>query len=139
MSYAYSPALQSAIFAVLTADAALDSLVSGAIFDMAPSGATPARFVALGPEIVTAKSDVSGTGAEHEFEIYVVSETDGFFTIKEIAARISTLLDGAALTLSEGHLSALQFLRAEALRNTTDDTRRVRLWFRARVDQHLPV
>ncbi len=139
MSYSFSPALQTAIYTALIEDETLVSLVDGAIFDMAPDGSTPDRFVAIGPEKVVEKSDVSGRGAEHEVEVYVVTESDGFYTIKEIAARISTVLDGADLTLSTGYLSALQFLRAEALRNTSDDTRRVRLWFRARVDENLPV
>ena len=88
MSYASGPALQTAIFAHLTADTTLDDLVDGAIFDMAPGAAVPDRFVAIGPERVTRFDDASGDGAIHEFEVFVVSETDGFLALKEIAARV---------------------------------------------------
>lgn len=137
MSYAHAPMLQSAIFNALSTDATLDGLVSGAIFDMAPGGVVPARFIALGPEKVSVRTDASGCGAVHEFEVMVVSESDGFLALKEIAARISSVLDGADLTLNGGTLVSLGFLRAQALRRTTDDTRRVRMFFRARTDSEI--
>lgn len=134
MSFASSPALQAAVFTTLSGDATLSGLVSGAIFDMAPDGAVPARFVAIGPEKVQRLGDATSDGAEHIFEVFVVSESDGFFALKEIAARVSDLLHGADLSLSTGTLISLTFERAEALRRTTDDTRRVRMFFRARID-----
>lgn len=137
MSYANAPALQSAIYNALSGDATLDGLVSGAIFDMAPGGVVPARFVALGPEKVAVQTDASGCGAVHDFEVMVVSESDGFLALKEIAARVSEVLDGAALPMGTGALVSLAFTRAQALRRTTDDTRRVRMFFRARTDSEI--
>jgi len=59
MSYAVSAALQVAVFGALSGDAALDALVSGAIFDADPTGALPAQYVSLGAERARDRSDGS--------------------------------------------------------------------------------
>lgn len=134
MSYHLAPALQTALFQHLAADAALDALLSGAIYDAIPPATPPATYVLIGPEEVTDASDKTGHGAEHRLTISVLTNATGFLPAKTIAARIAELLDAPALTLSHGRLVALWFDRAEARKIEGDQTRRIDLRFRARVE-----
>ena len=134
MSYAIAPSLQAAVYDALIADGDLDALVGDAIFDMAPEGTVPDRFVALGPEKVQARGSVDGLVSEFTFEILVVGKVGGFLPIKEIAARVTEVLHDADLPLTLGSLRQLSFQKAEAFRRVSDDTRRVRLFFVARVE-----
>lgn len=134
MSYVIGPALQAAIFAHLAGDAALQAQVAGAIFDAIPPATPPETYVLIGPEDVFDRSDKTGHGAEHRLVISVVSNATGFLAAKEIAARISDLLDAPALVLSRGRLVAMWFDRAEARKIEGDQTRRIDLRFRARVE-----
>lgn len=134
MSYGVAAALQEAVYAHLQGDATLTALIGDAIFDAEPSGTLPTLYVTLGPETVRMKSDVSGSGAQHEFEIGVVTENAGFQAAKEVAAAISDALSGADLVLSRGSLVNIWFYRASAARDEVGTLRRVSLTFRARVD-----
>ena len=136
MSYAMSSALQSAVFTYLDADPALQTLVGGAIFDVAPSGGLPGLYVLLGPEDVTDRSDGTGAGAIHDFVISVVSDGDGFQAAKTVAAAVSDALVDAPLALSRGRLVSLNFLRARALRVAKGTQRQIDLRFRARVEDN---
>lgn len=133
MSYGVSAALQAAVFGALSGDAVLDGLVAGAVFDAEPSGALPASYVSLGAERVRDRSDVSGGGAMHEFDVSVVTEGDGFFAAKQIAAAVSDALVDAPLVLSRGRLVSLRFYKAKAARVEAGRVRRIDLMFRARV------
>jgi len=134
MSYALAPALQSAIFAALSADTTLDGLVNGAIYDAAPPGSLPTLYVSLGDEDVRDASDKTGQGAVHEITLSVVSDTAGFLTAKDVAAVISDILIDADLALSRGRLISLSFVSAKARRVQDSDARRIDLRFRARVE-----
>jgi len=134
MSYGVALALQIAVFQRLTAHAPLTTLVGSAIYDAPPTGILPAIYVALGPETARDRSDKTGRGAEHEFTISVVTEASGFATAKAAAAEVSDALVDAPLTLSRGHLVALNFFRAVAARIGTGDQRQIDLIFRARVE-----
>lgn len=131
MSYQAAAALQSAIYARLTGFAALSGV---SIVDAMPAGTAPGTFVLIGPEQVLDQSDKSGGGAEHRFEIAVISDASGFLTAKQVAGAVSQALVDVALTLSTGHLVALQFLRATARRLEAGDTRRIDMTFRARIE-----
>jgi hypothetical protein len=133
MSYAMSLALQAAVFARLTADAALGDLVGTAVFDALPPGDVPSIYVALGTEKVTDASDGSGAGAVHEFTVSVVTDRAGFASAKRAAAAVSDALLGAPLPLSRGRVIGFRFHKAAAARVGTGDTRRIDLIFRARV------
>jgi hypothetical protein len=136
MSYVIAPALQAAIFARMEGDASLQALVGDAIYDAIPPATPPASYVLIGPEEVFDRSDKTGHGAEHRLVISVVSNAMGFLAAKEIAARISELLDAPALVLSRGRLVGLWFERAEARKIEGDQTRRIDLRFRARVEDN---
>lgn len=131
MSYAASAALQSAVYGRLTSFPALSGVT---IVDAVAPGAGKGKFVLLGPETVTDRSDKTGAGAEHLFQVSVVSDDTGFLSAKAIAGHVSDALVDANLSLSAGHLVALSFVRATARRLKEGDHRRIDLIFRARVD-----
>lgn len=132
MSYGMAVALQSAVFAALTANQQVMTLSGGAIHDALPSGPVAPLLVVIGPEQVRDASDKTGAGAVHDFSVTVVSAAAGFSGAKALAAAISDALSGADLVLSRGRLVALAFVRARARR--VDGAREIELWFRARLD-----
>ena len=129
MSYGAAPALQTAVFQLLTAASALTGV---AIYDAVPPNAT-GTFVLIGPEEARDQSDKTGAGAEHQIVISVITDATGFLSIKTIAADISDALIGVPLVLSRGTLINLLFLRASARRIEEGETRRIDLTFRARI------
>lgn len=134
MSYGIGAALQAAVYQRLVGDAALGALVGGAIFDAVPPGTVAGTYVSLGPEDVRDASDATGSGAEHDFVVSVVTDEAGFQAAKAAAAAVSDALLGAALTLARGRLVGLWFLRARARRVDTGALRRIDMTFRARVE-----
>ncbi|MGH1356063.1 MAG: DUF3168 domain-containing protein [Thalassovita sp.] len=136
MSYAMSAALQGAVFQHLIADATLSGLVGANVFDAVPSGVVPDTYVSLGPELVRDRSDKSNAGAEHEFTVTVYTTEAGFEAAKEVAAAICDALVDADLILSRGHLIALNFFKAQAVRDRKGQGRRIDLKFRARVEDN---
>jgi hypothetical protein len=130
MSYASSEALQAAIFAQLTAAAALAGV---AVLDAVPSSAAIGTFVLIGPETVRDQSDKTGAGAEHRLIISVISDAEGFRAAKAVAAAVCDALIDAPLVLTRGNLVGLSFLKATAKRLDAGATRRIDLTFRARV------
>jgi len=133
MSYGVSASLQTAVYQALVGDATLAALVGSNIFDALPSGVLPPLYVALGPELVSDKSDQTGAGAMHQFTVSVVTDTAGFSTAKQAAGAVSDALVDADLTLNRGTLVALNFHRAKAVRIGAADERRIDLTFNARV------
>lgn len=131
MSYSASAALQSAIFAQLSAAPALSGV---SIVDAMPPGVPAGSFVLLGPEVAVDQSDKTGAGAEHRVEIAVISDAAGFLPAKTIAAAVSDALVDADLTLAVGRLVSMTFARATARRLDDGTTRRIDLQFRARVE-----
>jgi hypothetical protein len=134
MSYGMAGALQAAVFARVSGDAVVAGLVGDAVYDAVPPGALPALYVSLGPEVVRDRSDKTGSGAEHEFSVAVVSDAAGFAAAKAVAGAVSDALVDAELTLVRGRLVGLWFLRAKAARVGTGERRRIDLTFRARVE-----
>lgn len=133
MSFAMSGPLQAAVYAALTADAALAAVVGTAIYDAVPTGALPAIYVRLGSETAADASDGSGAGAVHQFTVSVITTSPGFSQAKTAAAAISDVLHGGDLSLSRGRLVYLRFERARASRVESAATRQIDLRFAARV------
>lgn len=132
MTYAVSRALQSALYARLSADPALSALVGPHVYDAMPPGPRPPLYVALGPEVVRDRSDGTGRGADHDLAIAVVTDEPGFSRAKDAASAISDALLQAGLPLTRGRLVSLLFLRAQAARK--GELRQIDLIFRARVE-----
>jgi hypothetical protein len=131
MSYNAAAALQSAVYAQLTGWPGLDGV---SVVDAIPSGSSLGTFVLIGPEQVLDQSDKTGDGAEHRFDVSVISDDAGFLSAKLIAADISQALVGASLALSVGTLISVAFLRANARRLDEGAIRRIDLQFRARIE-----
>ena len=132
MSAAASGALQAAVFARLSADAALGAIVGGAIHDAVPPGPVPGLFVSLGEETIRDRSDMTGRGAEHRFVVSVISDAAGFAEAKAAADAVSDALAEADLTLARGRLVYLHFASARARRTARGRMRRIDLTFVAR-------
>ena len=133
MTYALGASLQTAVYGRLASDPALDALVAGAVFDTIPDDA-PDLFVAIGPERVSGRLDVTGSGAVHDISVSVVTRRGGYFSAKDAAGRVSEALTGSVLAMTRGRIVSIRFLRARTRRDEGEGTRRVDLWFRARVD-----
>ena len=131
MSYAAAAALQSAVYARLTGYSALAGVT---VVDAVAPGSGGGKFILLGPETASDKGDKGHRGAEHQFQVSVISDETGFLTAKVIAAHVSDALIGAALSLSAGVLVDLSFIRAIARRLNQGEQRRIDLVFRARID-----
>lgn len=133
MSYAISAALQELVFAALSGNTVVTSLVGGNIFDAAPSGTLPEIYVVIGDERVRDRSDQSGQGASHDLAIIIHSSQAGFQGAKALAAAICDALLAPIGALTRGQLVNMTFLRANARRDDSGTTRRIDLIFRARV------
>ena len=131
MSYAAAAALQTAVFGTLTAAPALAGV---SVVDAMPPGTTPGTFVLIGPEVAVDQSDGTGAGAEHRFDVSVISDAHGFMTAKAVAAAVSGALLAGGMTLGTGHLVSVNFQRAVARRLDEGTVRRIDLTFRARVE-----
>ena len=127
-------ALQGAIYDALLADASLAALVGTAIYDAIPAGALPETYAVLGDEIITDRSAVLCVATRHDFTISVLSTAPGYGQAKAVSAAIVNALITASLTLDEGHLVYLNFLRARAARVGTRKTRRIDITFRAMIE-----
>lgn len=135
MSYAVTAALQSAVFARLAGDGAVQAAVGGAVYDaVPPDPGLPQTYVAIGPEEARDRSDKTGRGAEHDFTVSVVSRAAGFQPAKVAAAAVSDALVGAEMALSRGRLVEIVFLRARARRLDDAAVRQIDITFRARVE-----
>ncbi|MBO9444702.1 DUF3168 domain-containing protein [Ruegeria sp. R14_0] len=135
MSYGVSAALQAAVFQLLSDNAQVSALASGAIYDAVPAGAVPQTYVTLGPEEVRDASDRSGNGAVHRFTVSVVSEAAGFGAAKTLAGAVCDALEEGTPSLDRGRLVGLWFERASARRTGTGGAiRQIDLRFRARVE-----
>jgi hypothetical protein len=89
----------------------------------------------LGPERVRGRSDATASGAVHEVRISVVTTRNGFLDAKRVAGRVSDALERGTLTMTQGRVVSMRFLRARAQRDEGEATRRIDLWFRARTDE----
>lgn len=131
MSYAASAALQGAVYQRLTT---WSTLAGVSVVDAVPPRAGKGTFILLGPETVTDQSDKSGAGAEHTFQVVVISDAKGFIEAKTVAGHVSEALVTVGLTLATGSLVGMTFVRASAKRLNSGDSRRIDLTFRARIE-----
>lgn len=130
MSFAASAALQTAIFARLSATPALSGV---ALHDAQPP-AVAGTFILLGPEEVRDASDQSGAGAVHRVTLSVISDAEGFLAAKTLAVTVSDVLSDAPLVLSRGRVVSVRFERGRARRLAAGSIRRIDLTFRIRVE-----
>jgi nucleoid DNA-binding protein len=121
-------ALQAAIFSRLTGDATLTGMIgAGAVFDRRLTGKTM-PYVVLS-EIAT--NDFGPDAEEHLVTIEAWSDAEGRKQAQEIAARVKTLLDGAALSLTGFSLVNLTHRSTRARREPKTRAHVAQMVFRA--------
>lgn len=127
-------ALQEAVFATLSADSALATLLGGArIYDGVPRNAD-APYVHLGEATARDWSTATEDGTEVTFAIVVWTRTPGRSEALEITDRVVVLLHDAALSLTGHRLVNLRHLTTETARNDRPEGRRAVVRLRARVE-----
>lgn len=132
MSHLLSDVLQRVLYERLSTDSALAAIVGTHVYDAMPAGPVPDLYVLLGEEAVADASDISGSGAVHDFAISVMSSADSFLILKEAAAAIHAALFASPLSLTRGHVVGLWF-RASRAKRSASGQRKIDLKFRARL------
>lgn len=125
-------ALQSAVFAALSADATVQSLlgVPPRIYDAAPRDAA-FPYAVLGDGKESAFDTATEEGSEHVFAITAWSQGGGHKEAKSIADAIRFRLNNATLSLDGHALVDLRFVECAYARETDGETYSATLRFRA--------
>jgi hypothetical protein len=128
-------ALRKAIRAALIADPALSGLLGGAfVFDEAPRGAA-LPYVAFGDSQTRDWSTATDRGIEQFLPLNIWSQQRGLAEALTIAARVTDLLDDAALALDGWRLVNLRLVASETKREANGRLARASLRFRAAMEQ----
>ena len=127
-----SLALQSAIYAALTANADLTAATGGSprVFDDVPPG-TSYPYVTFGQAIERDWSTGTEAGREHTVTLHVWSRASGRREVHQIAALIRAALHDAALALAGHRLINLRHEFTDARREPDGETSHALLRFRA--------
>jgi hypothetical protein len=123
-------ALQSAVFAALTADATLQSLIDTRLYDAVPLNPT-FPYVVLGDGKETNADTATEEGSEHQFVVTVWSQGGGHQESKSIANAVRFRLNNATLSLDGHALVDMRFLNCDYARQTDGQTYSATLSFRA--------
>jgi len=123
-------ALQSAVFAALTADATLQSLIDTRLYDAVPLNPT-FPYVVLGDGKETNADTATEEGSEHQFNVTVWSQGGGHQESKSIADAVRFRLNNATLSLDGHALVDLRFQDCEYARESDGQTYSATLSFRA--------
>lgn len=123
-------ALQQAVFAALSANAAVQSAVASRIFDAVPETAA-LPYIVLGEASEKNNATASEAGSAHTLSLHIWSRSGGTREIKQIAGVVRACLDHAALTLSGHTLIDIRFASADYSRQSDGKTFRAVLRFAA--------
>jgi hypothetical protein len=125
-------ALQTAIFAALSADANIKSVLGDPprIYDEVPRNAAM-PYLVLGDDKESDWSTSTDSGTEHALVLQVWSRGRGRKDSKTVAAIVGASLDDAALTLTGHKLIGIKHQSSEFLRQTDGRTYRAVMKFRA--------
>jgi len=133
MSVQNSYDLQRAMYDRLSTDPAIVAAIGGHVYDALPAGQLPDLFISLGVESFVDRSDKTGSASQHDTTVAVIASQPGFLAAKELAADVAFALGEDPLQLAHDQTSTLEFLRAEARRDTDSQTRRIDMVFRVRI------
>jgi hypothetical protein len=122
--------LQAAIFAALSADSTLQSLIGTRLYDDVPR-APVFPYVVIGDDAETNWDTATEQGSEHIVGIDVWSQGGGHKESKAIADAVRAVLDGAALSPSGQTLIDIRYQGAAFTRADDGETYRAALKFRA--------
>lgn len=125
-------ALQSAIYAALSGDTAIRSLLGTPprLYDAVPRGAA-FPYAVLGDGKETNFDTATEAGSEHVFPLTVWSRSGGHQEAKSVADAIRFTLNNATLSLDGHALVDLRFLDCTTARDTDGETYSATLRFRA--------
>ena len=123
--------LQKALFAALTSDAGVVSLLGGAkVFDHAPAH-VGFPYVTFGRASIHDWSTDTDRGSEHLLAIHIWSKARGKKEAFAIMARVQAVLDDTSLYLEHHHLFSLRLVASEVAYDDDIDVHRGLLRFRA--------
>ena len=125
-------ALRGAIFARLSADAELASLMGGSLrlYDEPPRGSEPV-YAVFGPAAARDRSTDTDQGHEHEAAIVVWAKPGSARTALLVAERMADLLHGADLALAGQRLVLLRVIALESDRDLATNLARATLRLKA--------
>lgn len=125
-------ALQSAVFAALSADDTLQSLLGTPprLYDAVPLNPV-FPYAVLGDGRETSAGTATEEGSEHEFTVTVWSQGGGHQESKSIADAIRFRLNNATLSLDGHALVDLRFVDCDYARESDGETYSATLRFRA--------
>ncbi len=124
-------ALQKAVFAALSGDSALTSVIgSGRIYDDVPRD-TEFPYVTFGQSQVRDWSTGTDDGLEHVFTLHVWSRENGKREVHEVMDLLMSALHQAPLALTAHRLVNLRHEFSEARRETDGETYRGLVRYRA--------
>lgn len=136
MTYALSSGLQTAVYQHLAGAPEIAALIGDRVYDAPVKGiGLNQEYVIIGEETVKPNDSMTSTGAIHDFEVTVVSNRDGFDTVKRLAGAVCGALVDAELDPGNATLVSLQFVRARATRGPAPVKRKITMRFRAVVDE----
>ncbi|MEO1563905.1 MAG: DUF3168 domain-containing protein [Pseudomonadota bacterium] len=122
-------AVQEFLYSRLAADSGVNALVGSSIFDAAQAGDLPELSVLIGGEEVLDASDTTASARVHRAEVDIVARSGGFAQAKDTADVIRAALNGASGPAGAGQITRCLFRRTQALRDTSDGLRRIRMRF----------
>jgi hypothetical protein len=123
-------ALQSAVFAALSADATMQSLIDTRIYDAVPLNPV-FPYAVLGDGKETNADTATEEGSEHQFTVTVWSHGGGHQECKSIADAARFRLNNATLSLDGHALVDLRFVDCDYARQTDGQSYSATLGFRA--------
>ena len=123
-------AVQQAVYAMLSADAAVRDIAGDRVFDAVPRGAA-FPYIVIGDAAETDASTATEQASEHSLEIRVWSRGGGTRESKLAANAVRQALDGASLALGGHTLVDLRFVSADFGRDSDGETYRAVVRFRA--------
>lgn len=133
MTYAFSWALQQALFEALSADPVVAEVAGGRVWDQPPPEAEPGLHVLIGEESVEPWSTATERGAAHDIAVSVIGEARSFGDMKRLAGAVCEATLGLSV-LRTGRVVDAQFRGGRARRATTREPRRIDLRFRVTVE-----
>jgi len=123
-------ALQQALYAALSADGAVQSLIGDRLFDAVPR-ASAFPYAVIGADSETNWSTATDDGSEHIAAVDIWSRGGGFKETKLIADVVRSALDDASLAPPGQTLIGIRYQGADYARETDGETYRATLHFRA--------
>ncbi len=100
--------LQVAVRAALVADATLDGLIAGRVYDQVPQD-SPFPYVVVGDATARDFDTKTEDGMELTFTVHTWSRYRGLSETKQVMAAVLDALDGQGLTVTGHRLTLLRF------------------------------